>query len=230
MSPSVGEKPQFLPFFGFRYLVLSTIGNSLTKLNTGSQLRNFAYPTASKLFLYSVALVAKSGAQSLAFKSVTNSQTNRETNKKHVFGHPGGGWNPSPTKLGMVIEDLKHVLAPPKLDWCIVSPLGGAENLGITRHPQLKTTITPVHNPLSKSNEILTPNASWNEVQICKFCENRARDTPLRGVYISHFGQSWVKISVFGVLVVAPMGWNLARRRWPWSTLAASLIWFRIGR
>jgi len=36
--------------------------------------------------------------------------------------------------------------------------------------------------------------------KLCKFCENRARDTPLRGVYIPHFGQIWVKISVFGVL------------------------------
>jgi len=36
--------------------------------------------------------------------------------------------------------------------------------------------------------------------KLCKFCENRARDTPLRGVYIPHFGQIWVKISVLGVL------------------------------
>jgi len=35
--------------------------------------------------------------------------------------------------------------------------------------------------------------------KLCKFCENRARDTPLRGVYIPHFGQIWVKISM-GVL------------------------------
>jgi len=31
-----------------------------------------------------------------------------------VFGRPGGGRNPSPTKLSTVIEDLEHVLAPPK--------------------------------------------------------------------------------------------------------------------
>jgi len=35
---------------------------------------------------------------------------------------------------------------------------------------------------------------------LCKFCENRARDAPLRGVYIPHFGQIPVRISVFGVL------------------------------
>jgi len=44
--------------------------------------------------------------------------------------------------------------------------------------------------------------------KLCKFCENRAGDTPLWGIYIPHFGQILVKISVFGVLhlVVAPMG------------------------
>jgi len=36
--------------------------------------------------------------------------------------------------------------------------------------------------------------------KLCTFCENRARDTPLWGVYISHFGQIWVKISILGVL------------------------------
>jgi len=36
--------------------------------------------------------------------------------------------------------------------------------------------------------------------KLCKFCENRAMDTLLRGVYIPNFGQILVKISVFGVL------------------------------
>jgi len=43
---------------------------------------------------------------------------------------------------------------------------------------------------------------------LCKLCENRARDTPLRGVYIPHFDQISVKISVLGsyTLIVALMG------------------------
>ena len=42
-------------------------------------------------------------------------QTDRQTDKKlNVFGRPGGGLNPSPTKHGMVIEDLEHVPAPLK--------------------------------------------------------------------------------------------------------------------
>ena len=60
---------QFLRFFGLRHLVLSPIGNNLTKLNTGAQLQTFPYPTASKSFLYANAFMAKSGAQSLTYIS-----------------------------------------------------------------------------------------------------------------------------------------------------------------
>jgi len=44
--------------------------------------------------------------------------------------------------------------------------------------------------------------------KLCKFYENRARSTPLRGVYIPHFDQISVKISVLGsyTLTVVPMG------------------------
>jgi len=43
--------------------------------------------------------------------------------------------------------------------------------------------------------------------KLCKFCANRGRDTPLWGVYIPHFGEIRVKISVLGsyILVIAPM-------------------------
>jgi len=36
--------------------------------------------------------------------------------------------------------------------------------------------------------------------ELCKFYENRAMGMPLRGVYIPHFDQISVKISVLGVL------------------------------
>ena len=45
---------------------------------------------ASKSFLYSNAFMAKSGAQSLTFKSVTNRQTDKQTKKLNVFNHSGG--------------------------------------------------------------------------------------------------------------------------------------------
>ena len=80
--PVAAKNPQFLRFFGFRHLVLSPIGNSLTKLNTNAQLRTFPYLTASKSLLYSNAFTAKSGAQTLTFKSVTDKQTSKQTDKK----------------------------------------------------------------------------------------------------------------------------------------------------
>jgi len=61
-------------------------------LNTGAQLQTFPYPTASKSFLHTNGFMAKWGAQFLAFKSVTDRQTNKQTNKKlNVFGRSGGG-------------------------------------------------------------------------------------------------------------------------------------------
>jgi len=69
------KTPSFA-FFGLQHLVVSP---------TGAQLQSFPYPTVSKSFLYSN---AKSGAQSLTFKSVTDRQTDKKLN---VFGYPGGG-------------------------------------------------------------------------------------------------------------------------------------------
>ena len=85
-SPLAAKTPQFLRFFGLWHLVLSPVGNSLTKLNTGAKLQAFPYPTASISFLYSNAFMAKSGAQ-MTFKIVTD----RQTKKLNVFGHPVGG-------------------------------------------------------------------------------------------------------------------------------------------
>jgi len=114
LSSCGGENPPIFAVFGLRHLVMSPIGINLRKLSTGAQLQTFLYPTASKSFLFSNAFMAKSGAQSLTFKSVKNKH--RQTYKKlNVFGHPGGGRNPSRTKLGTVIEDLEHVLALLKL-------------------------------------------------------------------------------------------------------------------
>ena len=79
LSSCGGEKPQFLPFFGLRHLLMSPIGINLRKLSTSAKLQTFPYPTASKLFLYSNAFMAKSGAQTLTFKSVMDRQTKNST-------------------------------------------------------------------------------------------------------------------------------------------------------
>jgi len=76
------RKKQFLRFFELWHLVMSPIGINLRKLSTGAQLQTFAYPTASKSFLYSNAFMAKLGAQTLTFKSVTDRQTNRQKTQR----------------------------------------------------------------------------------------------------------------------------------------------------
>ena len=86
------------------------------------------------------------GAQSVTLKSVTDKRTDRQTNKKlNILVASKAAEIRAPTKLGMVIEDLEHVLARLKLLGVrrIVSQLGGPENLGETRRSQLKIHITP---------------------------------------------------------------------------------------
>ena len=99
--PLLAKNPQFSPFYGLWHLVLSPIGNSLRKLNTGAQLLTFPHPAASKSFLYSNAFMAKSGAQSLTFKSVTNKQTDSQT-KNSTF---------------LAAAAVGEILAPPNLAW-----------------------------------------------------------------------------------------------------------------
>ena len=99
--PLAAKKNQFchsLPYFGLRHLVVSPFGSSLRKLNTGAQLQTFPYPTVSESFLYSNAFMAKSGAQSLTFKSVKNRQRNRQKNstflasRRRVKSQPHQTW------------------------------------------------------------------------------------------------------------------------------------------
>jgi len=83
LSPSGGEKPKILRFFWTS--VLSPLGGSLRKLNTSAQPQTFPYPTASKPFLYNKAFTAKSGAQTLTFKSMTNRQRDRQKKNSSTF-------------------------------------------------------------------------------------------------------------------------------------------------
>ena len=53
------------------------------KVEHSAQLQTFPYPIASKSFLYSNVFMAKSGAQTLTFKSVTDRQTNKQTETKN---------------------------------------------------------------------------------------------------------------------------------------------------
>jgi len=119
----------FLPFLDFAILWchhLALIWESWTWLQNYKPSPNQRYQNH-----YSNAFMAKSCAQTLTFKSMTDWQTG-----KNVFGCPGGWWNPIPTELCVVIEDLKRVIAPRKLLQVqrIVLPLRGTENL-VETHP-----------------------------------------------------------------------------------------------
>ena len=81
MSPSVGENSNFCRFLTSAFSVVANWQQS-DKVEYGVQLQPFPYPTASKSFLYSNDYIAKCGAQSLTFKSVTNKQTDRQRDKK----------------------------------------------------------------------------------------------------------------------------------------------------
>jgi len=91
------QKPPIFPVFVLDFLAVSPIGSSLRNLNTGAQLQTFSYPTASKSFLYSIAFMAKSGAQSLTFKSVTNNQTDKKSTfwppRRRVKSMPHQTWH-----------------------------------------------------------------------------------------------------------------------------------------
>jgi len=108
-SPCGCGKPQFLPFFWTS--AFSGVANwqQSETVEDGTQLQTFPYPTVSKSFLYSQAFMAKSGAQSLTFKSVTN----RQTKNTHRFWLPWRRvkYEPHQSWHGW----LEHVLAPRKL-------------------------------------------------------------------------------------------------------------------
>jgi len=89
--PLLAKNPNFCRFWTSAFNVFASWQQSVTKLNTGAQLQTFPYPTASKLFLYFNAFLAKSGAQSLTFKSMTDKQTDKQTKKLNVLATPAAG-------------------------------------------------------------------------------------------------------------------------------------------
>jgi len=120
-----GKNPEFCRFWTSAFSAVAALDNNLRKFNTRGQRQTNGIKTVSVLQrLHGKIWCTNSDVQK------HDEQTDRHTKKLNVLGRPGGGWNPSPTKLGMVIEDLDHVVAPPTLLRVrrIVSVLGGAEN------------------------------------------------------------------------------------------------------
>jgi len=73
--PLAAKNPNFCRFWTSAFSGVANWQQS-EKVEHGTQLQTFPYRTVSKSFLYSNAFMAKSGAQSLTFKSVTDRQTN----------------------------------------------------------------------------------------------------------------------------------------------------------
>jgi len=92
LSSSVGKTPQFLPFFWTSALNFVASWQPSDKVKHVCTTTNLPLSNGIKIVSVHPAFMAKSGAQSLTFKSMANKQTDKHTDKKlNVFGHPGGG-------------------------------------------------------------------------------------------------------------------------------------------
>ena len=80
--PLALNNPNFLPTFGLRHLVMSTVGGNLRKLNTGAQLQTFPYATASNRFCTPTPSWRNRAHKLYVQKrdGQTNKQANREKN------------------------------------------------------------------------------------------------------------------------------------------------------
>ena len=78
--PLPAKTPNFCHFWISAFCDVAS-WHQYEKVEHGTQLQTFPYRTASKSFLYSNVFVAKQGAQTLTFKSVTNRQTDRQTDR-----------------------------------------------------------------------------------------------------------------------------------------------------
>jgi len=108
--PLAAKSPQFLLFFGLRYLVVSTVGCNLRKLNMSAQLQTFPYPTASKSFLYPQSLRGKIGHTNSDIQNRYGGQTETHSNAHTQRVH---SWRPhSEYRLTSCVEHSKHLLSP----------------------------------------------------------------------------------------------------------------------
>jgi len=78
--PLMEKSPIFAVFWTSAFSGVSSWPQS-EKVEHGCTTTDLPLSKASKSFVYSNAFMTKSGAQSLMFKSVTNKQTDRQTNR-----------------------------------------------------------------------------------------------------------------------------------------------------
>ena len=121
------KTPIFLPFFGLRHLVVSPVGGNLRKFNIGAQLQIWL-----SNFIKIVSLLHRLHGEIGRINSDVqkrDKQTDKQTDKNTWHGDRGPRARSCTSKT---FGGLMHSFAA-----------RGAENLGITRHRQIKTAITP---------------------------------------------------------------------------------------
>jgi len=87
--PLFAKNPNFGRFWTSTFSVVANWQQSEKDEHGGNNYK--PSPTQRHKNLYSNAFMAKSDAQSLTFKSVTNKQTYKQTKETQRFGHLGGG-------------------------------------------------------------------------------------------------------------------------------------------
>ena len=141
--PVAAKKPQFLPFFWLRQLVMSPTGINLRKLSTGAQLQTFPYPKIVSVLQRLYGEIGRTNSDVQKRDGQTNKQTDKKTQRfwpprRRVKSEPHPTWH-GDRRTSSTFLHLQKLLGV----WRTVSLLGGTENLGETRPPQLKTPITP---------------------------------------------------------------------------------------
>jgi len=135
------RNPQFLPFYGLLHLVMSPIGINLRKLSTvRAQLQTFAIQRHQNCFC-----TPTPSWRNIQTDKQTNKQTNRQTKNSTFLATPAAG------KIRVPYQTW-HGDRGPRARSCTSKTFGslthsfaarGAENLGVTGTPHIKTPMTP---------------------------------------------------------------------------------------
>jgi len=158
LSPSGGENPQILPFFGLRHFLVSPVSENLRKLNTVAQLQTFPYPTVLKCFLFSNALMAKSRPQTPTFKSVTEKHTDRQKTQRFwplwrwLKSEPRQNWHGD--RKPRARSSTSKTFGGPTHSFAASGRWKFWGNRPLNLKPHNSVTPWEIH-----------PKASWNEVQ-----------------------------------------------------------------
>ena len=108
----------------------------------------------------------------------------KKVKKHHISSSHANVRRATSSKFCMVLEVVRAIISPCKLFWVpsIVSPLGVVENLA--ENAQSKLIVNNFVNYRNKATKFGTIIDTEDAHIRCKYCKNRARDSPIRGNYI----------------------------------------------